>query len=124
MAFELTGTIIEITPTQQVTGTFQKREFVVSAPDKVGDNEYPNFPKFQVTQNKCDLLDAFTVGQEVKVSFNVKGNKWQKDGKDNYFTSLQAWKIEGTNSAPAYTQEQSTPAAPPHNFGLDDSLPF
>ena len=109
MAFELTGKILEITPTQQVTNTFQKREFVVSAPDKVGDNEYPNFPKFQVTQNKCDLLDAFVVGQEVKVSFNVKGNKWVKEGKDNYFTSLQAWKIEGTNSAPAYTPEQSTP---------------
>jgi len=109
MAFELTGTILEITPTQQVTGTFQKREFVVSAPDKVGDKEYDNYPKFQVTQNKCDLLDAFTPGQEVKVSFNVKGNKWQKDGKDSYFTSLQAWKIEGTNSAPAYTPGQATP---------------
>lgn len=119
MAFELTGTILEITPTQQVTGTFQKREFVVSAPDKVGDNEYPNFPKFQVTQNKCDLLDAFTPGQEVKVSFNVKGNKWIKDGKDNYFTSLQAWKIEGTNQA-----QKDAPAAPPHNFGLDEGLPF
>mgnify|MGYP003121634974 CR=1 FL=1 len=116
MAFELTGTILEITPTQQVTASFSKREFVVSAPDKVGDNEYPNFPKFQVTQNKCDLLDAFTPGQEVKVSFNVKGNKWQKDGKDSYFTSLQAWKIEGTNPAPAYTPEQFTP-------GTDD-LPF
>jgi len=90
MAFELTGTIIEITETVQVTNTFQKREFVVSAPDKVGDKEYDNYPKFQVTQNKCDLLDAFTPGQEIKVSFNVKGNKWVKDGKDNYFTSLQA----------------------------------
>ena len=116
MAFELTGKILEITPTQQVTDTFQKREFVVSAPDKVGDNEYPNFPKFQVTQNKCDLLDAFVVGQEVTVSFNVKGNKWVKEGKDNYFTSLQAWKIEGTNSAPAYTPEQATTDA--------EDLPF
>ena len=109
MAFELTGTIVEITETVQVTNTFQKREFVLSSPDKVGDKEYDNYPKFQVTQNKCDLLDAFTPGQEVKVSFNVKGNKWIKDGKDNYFTSLQAWKIEGTNSAPAYTTEQDTP---------------
>jgi len=36
-----------------------------------------------------------------------------KEGKDSYFTSLQAWKIEGTNSAPApttaYTPEQATP---------------
>ncbi len=70
---------------------------------------WTNFGNISNAQNKCDLLDAFVVGQEVKVSFNVKGNKWQKDGKDNYFTSLQAWKIEGTNSAPAYTPEQATP---------------
>ena len=110
MAFELEGKLLVINPTQEITATFKKREFVIETSETAGNGQtYTDYIKFQIMQNKCDLLDAFVVGQEVKVSFNVKGNKWQKDGKDSYFTSLQAWKIEGTNSAPAYTPEQPTP---------------
>ena len=119
MSFTITGTIVEIKPTQQVTETFQKREFVVLAVETVGDKQYDNYPKFQVTQNKCDLLDAFVEGQEVTVSFNVKGNKWEKEGNTNYFVSLQAWKIEGTNSATVEDQPEA-------NEGQtnNDELPF
>ena len=108
MSFELTGKLIVLEPTQQITETFKKREFVIEVIETAGDNEYTNYPKFQVIQNKCDILDAFVLGQDVTVSFNVKGNKWEKDGKTNYFTSLQAWKIEGTTPAPV--EEQQAPA--------------
>ena len=34
MSFSITGTIVEIKPTQQVTETFQKREFVLLKSDQ------------------------------------------------------------------------------------------
>lgn len=102
---ELTGKLIVINPTQQITDTFQKREFVIEK-SEAGQNGqvYTDYIKMQFTQNKCDLLDSFVTGQEVTVAFNVKGNKFEKEGKTNYFVNLQAWKIEGTAPAP---EEQS-----------------
>ena len=109
MAFELTGTILEIGNTQEVTASFSKREFVIQVDNTAGDRTFTEYVKLQLLQNKCELLEAFATGQEVKVNFNIKGRKWEKDGKVNYFNSLDCWKIEGTNSAPAYTPEQATP---------------
>ena len=118
MAFELTGKLIVINPTQEITATFKKREFVIETSETAGNGQtYTDYIKFQITQNKCDLLDAFVVGQDVKVSFNIKGNKFEKEGNTNYFTNLNCWKIEGTNQAP----EQSTPV---QNENNNDDLPF
>ena len=104
------GRIIEITPTQQVTNTFQKREFVIEYAE---NPQYPEFVKFEMIQEKCNLLDAYKEGDEIDVYFNLKGRKWNDPkGGVKYFNSLQAWKIEG---ASAGTGGQTPPPSPePH----------
>ena len=45
-------------------------------------------------QDKCEQLDAFNVGQELNISFNLKGRKWtDPQGNVKYFNTLQAWKL-------------------------------
>ena len=79
------GKIIEIGSTQQVTNTFKKREFVVEYSD---NPQYPEFIKFEMIQDKCDLLDGFKVGDELDVHFNLKGRKWtDPKGEVKYFNS-------------------------------------
>ena len=120
MAFELEGKLIEQGTTQQITDTFKKREFVIESKQANGGREFIDYIKFQVMQNKCDLLDSFPAGCNVKVSFNVKGTKYEKNGDTNYFTNLNAWKIESVdifdNAAP--TQEEHATAV------NSDDLPF
>ena len=90
MNYEAKGIISEIFPTQVISDKFSKREFVL----EVKDGEYTELIKFQLTQDRCDLIDNFTEGQEVTVHFNLKGKKWEKDNKISYFTNLEAWRIE------------------------------
>jgi len=83
------------------------------------DGAYTQLIKFQMTQNNCDKLDGYNEGDEVKVTFNLRGREYTKDGRTSYFTNLDAWKIEApTASAP--------PAAPPSSdagFPTPDDAP-
>jgi hypothetical protein len=88
---ELTGKIKLINDIQTFDSGFQKREFVVTTQE-----QYPQDVKFEVVKDKCSLLDKFSAGSDVKVSFNIRGNEY--NGK--YFVNLQAWKIDADNSAP------------------------
>jgi single-strand DNA-binding protein len=114
MSYTATGIIAHIGSTQEVGNGFLKREFVLQIPD----GNYSEKPKFELIKDKCTLLDAYAEGQEITVSFNLRGREYQgKDGKTMYFTNLQAWKIEGSaGQAPV-----------PVNYQADDSdndLPF
>ncbi len=125
MNFELTGTLKLKKEEQKVSDTFKKREFVVT--DNSGNSNYPQHILFQFKQDKCRLLDNFNVGDEVKVTFNISGREWQKDGVVKYFTSLDAWRIDGVEkgSSSSGSQETSyaTEAALPATEEQDD-LPF
>jgi hypothetical protein len=120
------GKILEVKDTAQVTETFRKREFVVEYAD---NPQYPEFIKFELIQDRCDLLDDFQAGQEVEVHFNLKGRKWtDPQGEVKYFNSLQAWRIDPVSSAvpdqgadPGATEQ---PAWLDANDGDDDDLPF
>lgn len=118
--YEATGRIHEIYDEQQVSEKFRKREFVL----EVVDGQYPEHIKFQLTQDKTSLIDSFKVGQEAKVSFNLRGRGFNKNGQTLYFTNLEAWRIEaGAASAPAAARKQ--PVAAGHVASDDDKdLPF
>lgn len=90
MAFEVSGKIIKILPVESKSATFQTREFVIEIPD----GNYTQFVKFQLTQDRCGLVDAYKEGDMVKVSFNLRGREWQ--GK--YFTNLDAWRIDADSA--------------------------
>tara|TARA_Y100000034_G_C6703411_1_gene310346 strand:- start:87 stop:455 length:369 start_codon:yes stop_codon:yes gene_type:complete len=94
MSYEITGKILVKYDTQKVSDKFQKREFVLNVEDHNNGQVYTSTPKFQLTQDRCNLLDSINQGDNVKVSFNVKGNKWEKDGVVSYFSNLDAWKVE------------------------------
>lgn len=118
---KLTGKIIAIMDKQQVTDTFAKREFVIET-----DEQYPQMVKFELTQAKCEDIDNHKVGEEITVHFNVRGRKWtNKENKDVYFVSVNAWRLEKSAAAPAATDAPfpSADAEPPADSFADD-LPF
>ena len=89
MAYEATGILIVDKGTQQVSEKFRKREFVV----EIQDGQYPQVVKFELAQDKCDLLNGFQVQTPVTVSFDLRGRAYDKNGETLYFTTLSAWKI-------------------------------
>lgn len=114
MSLEVTGKLLVKYDTQQVSEKFKKREFVIELAEEINGNIYTNFAKMQLVQNKCDIIDRFKEGDLVKVSFNIKGNRWERDGKVNYITNLDAWRVENANGAPS-TSNSNQAAAPAYN---------
>lgn len=100
---EAKGTIHKIFNTQTFDSGFSKREFVL----KIAENpDYPQFVKFELTKDKCALLDDCAVGQELTVAFNLNGREWiDPKGEAKYFNTLTAWKIEKGAKAEAVEQE-------------------
>ncbi len=137
MAYELTGKLIEKYDTVTVSDRFKKREFVVLVKEERSGMEFTNYAKFELTQDRCDLIEPFNINDEIKVSFDISGRRWEKDGRVSYFTNLRAWRIEpagGAPSAPSSPEEDSMrdPFAdgatdgltPPPEDQAEDDLPF
>ena len=126
MSFEIVGKIVDILPVNQVSDKFRKREFVIEKKESGGGAVFIDYVKFQLVQDKCELINDSFLHQEVKVSFNLKGNRWERDGKVNYFTNLDAWKIERVTGS--FKEESAgtfdpMDELPPENEELSD-LPF
>ena len=94
MSYELTGKLIAKFETIQRSATFKVREFAVEKTDDIGGRTVSNYVKFQSVQDKTSIIDKINIGDEIKVHFNIKGTKWEKDGKVSYFTNLDAWRVE------------------------------
>jgi hypothetical protein len=126
MPFEITGKVVEVLPVVQVSDKFRKREFVIEKKETGGGAVFIDYIKFQLVQDKCDLVNESFLHDEIKIWFNIKGNRWERDGKVNYFTNLDAWKIERASggSAEQTPQKRNTiDEIPPENDELSD-LPF
>jgi hypothetical protein len=114
MSLEVTGKLLVKYEAQQVSEKFKKREFVIELAEEINGNTYTNFAKMQLVQNKCEIIDRFKEGETVKVSFNIKGNRWERDGKVNYITNLDAWRVESATAGAANTSSNQG-AAPAYN---------
>lgn len=102
---EVQGVIKVIGQTQQITQDFSKREIVVTTDL---DTQYPQHILIQFVKDKCSILDNYQVGQEVKVSINLRGNESNKDGNVRYFNTIQGWKIEAVQQQQTqYQQNQN-----------------
>lgn len=126
MAFEIAGKVVDIFPVNQVSDKFRKREFVIEKKDAAGGSVFVDYIKFQLVQDKCDLINESFLSEEVRVSFNIKGNRWERDGKVNYFTNLDAWKIEkvsGLATERPVSPDVTLEDIPQDNDELSD-LPF
>lgn len=104
---------------------FRKREMVVTT-----EEQYPQHILIEFIQDKTDLLDKFNVGQNVKVSINLRGREWTNpQGETKYFNSLNGWRIENVDQSVS----QDMPPMPPEdafepandlNEEEHDDLPF
>lgn len=86
-----TGTLKVKSDTVKVSDKFKKREFVLTD----NSEKYPKTILFQLTQDRCDLLDDAQIGQEVTVTFGLKGREWSNpEGQIKYFNTLDAFKLQ------------------------------
>ena len=124
---EVSGKVKVVGGEQQVSPTFKKRELVVTT-----DEQYPQSIMIEFVQDKCDLLNNVTVGEDVKVSINLGGREWvNPQGETKYFNSIKGWRIEKNQAAaPAAPAMPPMPAAeafaPATDFKEEehDDLPF
>jgi hypothetical protein len=128
MGFDVTGKLIAKYETVQRSEKFRTREFVIETTEDIGGRIINNYIKFQSVQDRTSLVDRFNTGDTIKVHFNIKGSKWEKNGQVNYITNLDAWRIENVNMQ---TQDNSQSAGnnsytAPANASADipDDLPF
>ncbi len=69
---------------------FRKREIVLTTQE-----QYPQNILVEFIQDRTDLLDAYKVGDFVKIDINLRGREWTNDkGEVKYFNSIQGWRIE------------------------------
>ena len=101
---------------------FRKRQVVITTQE-----QYPQSLLIEFVQEKCNLLDSFQLGQNVKIGINLRGREWiNPEGETKYFNSIQGWRIEEIN------QEDSTKDDTVAPFDLsdeeeneaEDDLPF
>lgn len=131
---EVAGTLKVKFDTQKVSEKFQKREFVLTTE---ANTPYPQQVSFQVTQDKCSMLDQYSEGEELKVQFNLRGREWNGPQGVKYFNTLEAWRIErmGAGSSPSVGSQGSVQSSSaPINSGSapvftgnpsdNDDLPF
>lgn len=111
--YEAAGKMKWIGETQNFPSGFSKREFVVTT----ANDKYPQDLKFEVVKDKCPALDPFDLGQDVQVSFDIRGNEY--NGK--YYVNLACWKIQGSDgSSPAAKPQTNRQSAP---SGGNEPLP-
>ncbi len=105
---------------------FRKRELVITT-----EEQYPQHILVEFIQDKCDLLNNYKVGQQVKVSINLRGREWvNPQGETKYFNSIQGWRIESLDQQ---ASDENMPPVPPMeafepaddiNEEEHDDLPF
>ncbi len=126
MSYEITGKLIARYETVQRTASFKTREFVIEKTDDIGGKLITNYAKFQCVQDRTSLPDRFTIGETVKVYFNIKGTRWEKNGQVNYITNLDAWRMESVNLNAGTGDNADEPATGTGGFTpvTEDDLPF
>lgn len=118
---EITGRIKVLNETQTIGDKgFRKREVVITT-----EEQYPQHILIEFIQEKCDLLNEYAIGQEVKISLNIRGREWiSPEGVTKYFNAIQGWRIELLNNA--QTIKPPLPELEQASFieDQDNDLPF
>jgi hypothetical protein len=99
------GAIKLINPIKVISDKFSVREFVVTTPDA----KYPQDILFQTVNDKMAVLESLGVGQQVEVSYNVRGREFN----GRYYNTLDAWKVQVIGGQLAQTTNND-----------DDGFPF
>ena len=124
---EVQGKVKVIGETQTFgSNGFRKREVVITT-----EEQYPQSIMIEFVQDKTDLLNAYAVGQNVKISINLRGREWTNpQGEVKYFNSIQGWRIENLEAVAGSPEMPPMPPADAFEPANDldskehDDLPF
>jgi len=123
---EITGKIRKIDEAKTFGASgFRKREMVITT-----DEQYPQMLMVEFTQDKCELLNNYNVGEDVKISINLRGREWiNPEGEAKYFNSIQGWRIEklqaeASNEIPPIEAVDAFEPADNVSDNEPDDLPF
>lgn len=115
--FKVQANVKSVGQTMPVSEKFSKRELVVEIPD----DRYPQVVQFEATQDKCSLLDVIGSGQQVEITFALRGREWTNaTGETKVFNTLNLVRIEPIGVEPVRYVDVSTTVASDD----DDSIPF
>jgi len=123
---EIRGKVHEIGAIQQVTESFKKRDLIVAYAE---NPQFVEYIRFEATQDRVNIFDNLAIGEEIEVSFNLRGRPWtNKEGVTTYFNSLVAWRVTKVTSsasaaAPSYA-DMPTSVDISSSGADDDDLPF
>lgn len=115
MAYDLTGKIKLIQELKTFDSGFSKREMVVV----VEDGKYPQEINLEFLQDNVALLDNLQPGQEVTVTFDIRGREYN----GRYFNNLQGWKIAVAGEQPGMPSAANVSTAPNAEIE-DEDIPF
>jgi single-strand DNA-binding protein len=121
--YDMTGTVKVVMDQQTFDSGFTKREFVVTTED----DRYPQDIKFECVKDKVSLLDDVKEGQNVTVTFDLRGNEYN----GRYFVNLTAWRLasgdesSSAGAAGGEASEEGPPLDQLHPPGEEaDRIPF
>jgi len=125
--WELEGTIVKIGETNPVTENFKKRDIVIeSMENEYNGKVFTEVLKLEAIQQRTSELDLYSIGDNVKFGWTLSGRRYEKDGKENFFTSVRLIWIEKVDPV-VPTQDQMTNTAVDavtNKVAEDDDLPF
>ena len=104
---------------------FKKREVVVTTED-----QYPQHILVEFVQDKCEILNSFQIGNNVKIGINLRGREWTNpEGQVKYFNSIQGWRIDLIDDETSQELPPMPPPMPSENIDKnqseeEDDLPF
>ena len=104
---------------------FRKREVVITTQE-----QYPQHLLIEFVQDRCELLDSFNIGENVKISINLRGREWENpQGDVKYFNSIHGWRIEKENSIendniPSPDEAPGFEVKSDDDKEVEDDLPF
>lgn len=121
MSMQTEGKIHATMEAQQITERFRKREFVL---ELEAGSRYPQTVLFQLTGDRCGELDAFSVGDDVRVEFSLRGREWTSPkGEVRFFNSLEVWGIERMGGGGGGSAPSGPGGSGGASGGLDDPPP-
>ena len=130
---EIRGRILEIHPTENLQTKdgkfFQKRTLVLDASiyNQHTGERIVNTPALEISSSPCEILDNYTVGDIVTLSYNQRGRRvTNADGSYRYTTNVNAYGVEYVqqnmqvnNQAP----QQASLQQPNHGYNGYNSMP-
>ena len=117
---KVTGKIHNVGALRVVSEKFKSKDVVLLTEDK-----FPQYITIQFTQDKTDLVNPEDIGENVEVSINLRGRRWESPtGEIKYFNTIEGWQINTAERANEMASERLAEVSQVP-FSLDDEdLPF